>query len=919
MTPAIDWRRIVRDSLARITDDPAHDEQIVDELAQHLAQRFEELTAEGSSESLAIARATAELADPARLARALRQAASPQAPAPVPPPTSRSPSMWRDLLQDLRYGVRMLARARGFALAAVLTLALGIGATTAIYSVVDAVLVRPVPFRELDRLTMVWETDRNTGTVREPASLPDYLDMKARSRQYDGLAAFAAAERTLSSAGGEPVRLPVLFVTHDFLSILGVDPARGRGFTNEEDLPGGPALALISERLWERQFRRDPDAVGRTVRLNDREVTIIGVVPADADFGVMQILRGAAYARGFADRDVRSRVDVWLPLQGNPQVLVRDTHPIFVIGRLAPGATAHTAQQEMTALMNELEATYRSNVARGAFIEPMSDVVFARVRGALWVLLAAVGFVLLIACVNVANLLLARGTVRLREIAVRSALGAVGRRLARQFAAENLVLTTAAAALGVGLAYAGLRALAALAPADIPRIASVSVNGTVLLVALAIAVATGLVFGMVPLLQSRRLDVQSALKADDARGATAGRDRGLMRSTLVVSEVALAVVLVIGAGLLIKSFWRLSNVDAGFDAAGVLKAEFQLPASRYPAPGNTWPNFVEVHRFNDALLGRISALPGVTAAAIVGNHPVDPGSQNSWRVVGREEEGRAWPEISVRRVSPGYFATVNLAVSSGRPLRDADGSQSPPVTLINETTARRFFQGREPVGQQIALWGAARTIVGVVRDERIHGLSRDAPPALYLPYAQAPSFNGAEALLVRTTGDAMTLAAPVRAAVREIDPGLAVFGVAALSETVSESVAQQRFLMLLLVTFAGVALALAGIGIHGLLSYTVAQRRHELGIRMALGAPPRRVTRLVLRQGAGLTALGLVAGVAAAIALTRVLSTLLYGVTPTDAATFAVVLPVLGAVALLATWLPARRAVRIDPLQALRE
>ena len=912
-----DWRALVRDTLRRITNDPALDEDIIEELSQHLAQRFDEHLARGVPRDRALELAVAELSEPKSLARSIRDSARRRPLAPVPPIAGGSASMWTDFVQDLKYGVRVLMRSRGFAMAAILTLSIGVGATTAIFSVVNGVLLRPVPFADIDRLAMVWETDRNTGTNREPASLPDFIDMKDRSRQFSGFAAFASAERTVTPPQGDPTRVPILFVTHEFLPLLGIRPSHGRSFTAAEDVPGGPRLALISDRLWERQFQRATDVVGKTIRLNDVDVEIIGIVPAEADFGTMQILRSAAYARGFADRDVRSRVDVWLPAQGDPRVLVRDTHPLFVVGRLATGATVASAQDELTRIMSELEAQYPSNVARGAFIEPMSDVVFSRVRGTLWVLLAAVGFVLLIACVNVANLLLARGTARLREVAVRTAMGAPLRRLVRQFAAENLVLTAVSTVLGVGIAMVALRFLASLAPADIPRITETRIDALVLGIATVLAVLTGLVFGIVPAIQARRLDLQGALKADDSRGATAGRERNLLRSTLVISEIALAVVLLVGAGLLVKSAWRLAQVDTGYSADNVVKAEFQLPASRYPTA--QWPNFVEVHRFNDELLTRVAALPGVSAAAIVGNHPVDPGSQNSWRVVGREAEGQSWPEVNIRRVSATYFETVKLPVRSGRLFANGDGPTDPPVSIINETIARRFFEGREPIGQQIRLWGAARTIVGVVKDERINGLAREAPPAIYLPYRQAPSFNGAEALLVRTSAPPSTVGPSVRGAVRQIDPQLAVFGVKPLADVLGESVAQQRFVMLLLIAFAGVAVILAAIGIHGILSYTVAQRRHELGIRVALGATPDRVTSLVLGQGMKLTIAGLAIGVLAALALTRVLSTQLYGVSTTDATAFAAVLPVLGAVALFATWLPARRAVRLDPLEAMRD
>jgi putative ABC transport system permease protein len=568
--------------------------------------------------------------------------------------------------------------------------------------------------------------------------------------------------------------------------------------------------------------------------------------------------------------------------------------------------------------MAQLERDYpRDNTARGAFVEPMKTVIFGRVQTPLWVLLASVGLVLLIACVNVGNLLLARGAGRGREVAVRTAMGAETHRLVRQFVAESLVLSLGAAALGVVLAYFGLKVLVAVAPPDIPRLADVAVDGPVLLAALVLALVTGLVFGLVPIAQARRLDVQATLKAEESRGATAGRQRGRMRSVLVVSEVALAVMLVIGAGLLIKSFWRLSRVDAGFEAKGVVKAEYQLPASRYQPPADTWPNLRAVHRFNDELVRRAAALPGVRAAAVAGGHPLAPGFTNSWRVIGREDEGRNWPEISIRQVTPGYFDVVRLDRTRGRLFASTDVTDAPPVALINETTARRFFDGRDPLGQQLAFWGIARTIVGVVEDEKIHGVTRETPPAVYVPLAQAPSRN--TVVLVRTERDVATMPSTIASTIRELDPQLAVFGVEPLERTLAESVGQQRFVMLLLLLFAALALTLAAIGIHGVLSYVVAQRGHEIGVRMALGAPPERVIGLVVRQGARLTVLGMAIGLLGAFALTRVLANLLFGVSATDAATFAAVLPVLGLVALLAMWVPARRASHIDPMQALRD
>ncbi len=915
----MDWRAHVRQELRDITGDPARDEEIVEELAGYLAERYAEHLASGATPAEALARTTGELRESERLAPALRRADRPRLVHPIPPPQTGEISVLRDFRQDIGYAARLLWHSKGFAIAAVLTLGLGIGATTAIVSVVDRVLLRPTPLADAGRLMMVWETDRNSGTTREPSSLPDYLDFVERSRQFASLAAFMGGEATLSPGDGDPLRLAGLAVTHGFLSTLGIRPLLGRAFSADEDRPGGPAVVLISAGLWERFFQRRPDVIGRTIRINDRDQTVVGVMPQDADFGVMQVLGDAAYSRAFADRDVRSRVDAWMPLAGDPADLPRDTHPIFVIGRLAPGATRATAQSEMTAITADLERTYPSNRARGAFIEPVPDVVFGRARPPLRMLLVAVGALLLIACVNVANLLLARGTVRAREIAVRTALGAGTTRLLRQFVAENLVLTFVAVLLGVVFAAVGLRALLALAPADIPRLASVAVDLRVFGIALAIAVVTGLVFGLVPVWQSRRLDVQGALKSEGNRGASAGRSAAALRSSLVVGEIALSVVLVVATGLLIKSFWRVEHVDAGFDARQVLKAEFQLPPSRYPAEMRLWPNFVAARRFNDELLRRVRSLPGVETAAIAGNHPLDAGFTNSFQVVGRESEARDWPEISVRRMTSDYFSTVRLALRGGRLFADGDNAAAPPVAVINEAASRRFFAGREALGQQIRFWGITRAIIGVVADERFHGLTTSSPPAVYIPLGQAPSVDGSEVLLVRGVTPPGSLEAAVRETITAIDPQLAVFGMEPLEATVSQSIGQRRFLVVLLAVFASLALTLAAIGIHGVLSYAVASRRREIGIRMALGAAPERVTRLVLGQGLRLTILGVAIGLAGTLAVRQLFAALLFDVAATDVATIAITLPVLTGVALLAAYVPARRAVRVDPLASLRE
>jgi putative ABC transport system permease protein len=821
------------------------------------------------------------------------------------------------MLSDLRYAIRSFLSTPALTVTIVVTLALGIGANTAIFSVIDAVLIRPAPWQNMDRLAVVWETDRNTGTIREPASFPDYLDFKARSRTFERLAAMMTAEVNLTPDSGDPARLPMLQVSAETLPMLGIQPLAGRTFTAAEDRAGGPAVVLISESLWERSFGRSTTALGSTLRLDDRPHTIIGVMPDGSDFGVLQILSAAAYARGFADRGMKTSVDLWGPLQADAQELPRSTHPIFVLGRLAGGSTLGSARSELIAVSADLERAFPENAARGVHVELLPAVVFGPVRPALFILLGAVVLVLLIACANVANLLLARAASRRQEAAVRAALGASTWRIARQVLAETLLLALVATIAGVGLAFAGLRALVSIAPPDIPRLSRAAINSEVLLATLAVAIGAGLIFSLVPVFQMRRWNLQTSLVSGGTR-ASAGPARTRLRSALVVAELALAVILLCGAMLLVRSFWILRGVDPGFESDGVLKAEYQLPPSRYPVDFRRWPDFTEQHTFNAALLQRAAALPGVTSVAIAGNHPLDPGFTNSFTIVGREAEARAWPEISIRRVSPSYFPTVGLRLLKGRLFRDGDNTASQPIAIINAAAERRFFPGREAIGAHIRFWGASRLIVGVVADEKFHGVVEAAPIAAYTPLAQTPSANGAGVLLVRSANDPSSLAAAATAAIHDVDRGLAVFGVEPLRDTLSRSVGQRRFTMLLLGLFASVALLLAVVGIHGVLSYGVSQRRRELGIRIALGARAADVVATVVREGIGLTVAGLILGLAGAFAVTRLLASQLFGVAPADPATFGSVAALLAIVALVATVAPARSAARVDPIVTLR-
>ena len=824
---------------------------------------------------------------------------------------ARGVSAFEDLTRDLRHALRQLRRSPGFTVVAALTLALGIGATTAIFTVVDRVLLRPVPFANADELAMIWETDRASNTTREPASWPDYVDFTNRVRTLRSMAALTAQEVNLTAEGSEPLRLSGMRTTHQYFDVLGIRPIVGRMYTAAEDQPGGSRVALISEAMWRSRFESDPGIIGRTIRLDEVLTEIIGVAPRGADFAIDQIHDLAAYhGRGAA-----GPVDLWFPLGADEQSLPRSTHPIIVLGRLAPGASIASAQEEMTTITADLERTYPVNVNRGAFVESLDSVVFGRSRPLLYLLLAGVSLFLLVACVNVANLLLARSTTRLREVAVRGALGASGRRLTRQFMAESVLLALIGAVFGVGLAHVGLKTLLAFAPPDIPRLADAGIDGRVLITSLALTVLVGVAFGMVPILQALRVDVMGILRGE-AGAVSQGRDRRRVREGLVIAELAMSVALAVCTGLVVRSFASVMNVDSGFNAQGVLKVQYQLPDSRYPRDYSKFPNFTEIQQFNTRLLERTQALAGVESAAIAGAHPLDAGFTNSWRVIGREAEAATWPEISVRATTPGYFGTMGLTLIKGRLIEAADDPQAPPVALINETTARRFFANQEPVGQQLSFWGLPRRIIGVVHDERIHGLTEATPPATYIPLAQAPSTYGV--LLLRTSGDPMQLAGPVRQAIRDLDSQLALYGVEPFTTTVMTSVGQRRFAVMILGVFAIVTIALALIGIHGVVSYVAAQRTREIGIRLALGATRGSVVALVIRGGLILAMTGIVVGLLGAVAGSRLLSGLLFGISNVDPLTFVIVPLVVVAATLAATWLPARRAARAAPLTAIR-
>lgn len=828
---------------------------------------------------------------------------------------ARGIRLLEDFGRDLRHAARQLRRTPGFTLAAVLTLALGIGATTAIFSVLDGVLLRPGPYQDPGRVAVIWQTDRNSGTSHEPSAWPDYLDFKQRTRTFDRVAAFQGRIGSLSGADGtgEPMRVAAVAVTHDYFSVLGLSPMAGRFFTPAEDLPGGPAVAVLSESFWRRVLGGDPDAIGRArITINDVALTVIGVIGASSDFGLDQLHQRADYHPAYL---AEGNVDVWLPLAANADVLTRDTHQTLVIGRLAGGATMAAAQAEAASIMAELESEYpQSNTARGANVEALDTVIFGPVRPVLTMLLVAVVLVLLVACVNVANLLLARGAGRAHEVAVRGALGAGAGRLGRQFLAEALLLSVIGAGVGVALAGFGLSAIQALVPAGIPRFDAITIDLRVLLAALGVTVAVGIGFGMVPTLQARRADPMAVI-VGEGRSAAGGRERTRFREALVIGELALSVCLVISAGLLGRSLWAVLAVDPGFAVGGIAKAEYRLPQARYPFNFANYPALPEIQGFTSQVLAEARGLPGVVDVAVAAYHPLDRGSSSSFRIVGGDET-QTFPEIPIRMVSAGYFGTMDVPLLSGRLLTEGDGPTAPLVTVVNQTAAERYFGGRDPVGQEIRFWGQSRLVVGVVGNERFFGLTEEAPPATYVSITQAPGPGGV--LLARTSGDPAATAAALRRAIQTVDPDLAVYGAEALGTTLSRSVADRRFAATLIGLFAAVTIVLALIGIHGVISYATAQRSQEIGIRVALGATRDQVAGMVVRDGLRLAVGGTLLGLAGAVVAGQLLAGFLFGVGTLDLVTFSLVPAVVLVATTLAVLLPARRAARAEPIDALR-
>jgi len=804
-------------------------------------------------------------------------------------------------LRDLHYAVRTLRNNLAFSVVAVVTLALGVGANTAIFSVVKAVLLNQLPYRQPDRLVALGESDG--GDPRpETIGYATAYDWRRLSHSFESMSLYRDGSTAMVERG-ESELVHGIRVNYDFFDTLGVRMELGRAFVPEEDHPDTRYEAILSHGLWVRRFGADPKVIGRVIRLSDRPFTVVGVLPAAFRSLEIEGLGGTP--------------EMFMPLgyDLSQPFACRDCQHLHLIGRMKPGVMPGQAWAELNAIMAALVKQYPNSYppdAKAAF-EPLQVHMVGRVSTALWVLLGAVGFVLLIACANVANLTLARATRRAREIALRGALGAGRGRLVRQLLTESLVLALAGGIAGVLLAWWGTSALAALAPQEIPRVSEVRMDPAVLFFGLAASLITGVLFGLAPALRLSRVDLNAALK--DLGKATETRSRFGLRNVFVTVELALAFVLVLGAGLLGKSFLRLMNVDPGYDPRGVITLRTYVYGPRYQKPE------AELGYYNQAM-DRLRATPGVESVAMASNLPLADFDRSAFHIRDRRPRVPSdVPSADVYSITPDYFRVMRIPVLRGRQFTDRDGTSAPKVAAISEICARQMFPNEDPLGKQIQLGGRNdngpwTTIVGVVGDVRQYGMDQAPRMAAYIVQAQELSYGFS--LVARTAIDPKRMEAAARAAFLSVDPNLPVFRVQPMESYIASSLAERSFTLLLLGLFGGLALALAAVGIYGLISYTVTLRTREVGIRMAFGAERRDVLAIILRQGLALIALGLAAGFVASLALTRLLASLLFEVQPSDLATSAAVAFVLAGVALIASYLPARRAASVDPMIALR-
>jgi putative ABC transport system permease protein len=800
------------------------------------------------------------------------------------------------LLQDLRYGVRALAKAPGFTLVAVLAIALGIGANTAIFSVVDAVLLRPLPFPEPERLMRAYlkETGGDTSTF----GIADFLAWRDHQKSFEHVAVYDLTQRSFTLTGiGNPERISGIAVSADFFSALGATPLLGRAFSAEDDRPGSGPVVVISKAFWRSHLSSDPNVVGRSITLNGRPYTIIGVMPAAFRFPGTEPL------------------DVW-PMRTFEPARARPPYFLVPFGRLKSGVTPEQAEAELTAIANQVSQQFPDSPYAGGKLMPLKAVLVQDVRTALWVILAAVSFVLLIALVNVANLLLARATSREKEIGVRIALGASRLRIVRQLLTESVLLASLGGASGLLIGYIGVRAFIAFAPSGIPRLAEVGMDGRVLAFTCVISVVAGILFGLAPALHSVRASLNETLKEGTRSAGSSSGNK--IRKVLVVSEFAMALVLMIGAGLLIRSFLRLRDVDPGFQQDHLVTAQISLPYARYKEDA-------QVVSFWQQFLNRVQVLPGVQAAGITMSLPPNLLQiSNPFTVEGQPHDPRhALPLAEETPISPDYFRALGVPLLKGRLFSDAD--RTTPVLIINQTMAKQYFPNQDPIGKRIqtgdpdpkAPW---ETVVGVVGDVKYSGLDAAPSPTLYVPYTEKDwaGWTRGMSLVVRTSMDPSSVVPGLRQELARLDKDLPLSQVRTMNELIDESVVQQRFRTWLLGVFSALALLLAAVGIYAVISHMVGERTREIGIRMALGATRKEILKLILGQASQLAVIGIFTGIAGALLLTRVMRSLLFSVSTTDPLSFALMCTLLAVIALVAGYVPAIRATRVDPIVALR-
>lgn len=815
-----------------------------------------------------------------------------------------------NLVQDIRYSLRSLSKTPAFTAVAVFVLALAIGANTAIFTVVNAVLIRPLPYPNSDRLVMLWETNPRfqIGVDTLPVTPGTFMDWREQSNVFEYVSALGVGRFNLSGSG-EPERISGASVSPNFFSLMGIEPRLGRAFLDDEEKPGANKVVVISYALWQRRFSGAEDIVGKPMTLDGESYTVIGVAPEGFQF---PRARELPYFVG-----VSSPTELWRPMTLTDDFISRKraNHQLSVIAKLKPGVTREQAQAEMNAISARLEQAYSENQGIGAKVVPLGEQVVGNSRVALLVLMGAVALVLLIACANVGNLLLTRSSARRKEIAIRTALGASRSRIVRQLLIEALLLSLASAIAGTLLSFWGVKAMLSLSRETLPRVSEVSIDIRVLGFTVAIALLTSLLFGLTPALQASKINLTEALK-DGSRGLSGGRGRSRVRSVLVIAEVALSLVLLIGAGLMIKSLAHLLKVDPGFKPDRTLTMNIALLGSKYPNVNQ------QIALFED-VTNRVEALPGVESAGLISSAPLSGGVYAGGFSIEGREPASANEDLSAdrRMISPEYFKALGIPIINGRHFTDRDNQASTGVAIVSDTWARQFVPKDDPIGKRIKLGGRDSTrpwlsIVGIAGDVRDTALESEARPCVYVPYPQFPALS--MSLIARTSVDSKALIPAIRDEVWAVDRDQPVTDIKTMDQYVSDSVSPRRANALLLGIFAALALVLAAVGMYGVMSYGVTQRVHEIGIRMALGAQKSDVIELIVGNGMTLVLAGVMIGLAGALALSRVLSSLLYGVSATDPMTFAGVSLVLIAVALLASYIPARRAAKVDPMIALR-